>query len=85
MPHIPEKGAKTVCGLGPTAAVHSGFSLSWETALKEAVYAALKRAVMQSGQDASRMSIFVTGVRWVLVMLGRLLICTSHRNGVNDS
>ncbi|KAL3158681.1 hypothetical protein ABBQ32_011423 [Trebouxia sp. C0010 RCD-2024] len=61
VPHIPETGAKTGCGLGPTAAVHSGFSLSWETALKEAVYAALKRAVMQSGQDASCLCVYVTG------------------------
>ena len=56
-------GAKVGCGLGRTAAVHSGFSLSWETALKGAVCGALQRAVLQSGQDASRLCVYVTGLR----------------------
>jgi len=65
VPHLPEAGskagAKVGCGLGPTAAVHSGFSLSWGTALKGAVCRALQGAVMQSGNDASRLRVYVTG------------------------
>lgn len=70
VPHQPEAGAKADAevgakagfGLGPTAAVHSGFSLSWGTALKGAVCKALQGAVMQNGGDATRLRIYVTGL-----------------------
>ena len=61
VPHAPDKATKVGCGLGPTAAVHSGFNVSWGTALKQAVCTTLQKAVQQSGRDAAQMRVFVTG------------------------
>ena len=61
VPHDPESAASTGCGLGTIAAVHSGFSTSWQSGLKEAVCGILHKAVKHSCQDASKMRLLVTG------------------------
>ena len=61
VPHIPEEAAQIGCGTGSTAAVHQGFNVSWGNALKKDVCDVIQQAVKQSGTDASRMRVFVTG------------------------
>ena len=61
VPHVLREPASIGCGLGPVAAVHSGFSASWQTGLKHAVCSILQKAVKQSHQDGSNMKLLITG------------------------
>lgn len=61
MPHVPDETTKVGCGLGTTAAVHSGFNVSWGTALKQAVCTTLHQAVQQTGRDPTQLRVLVTG------------------------
>ena len=72
VPHAPHEATKVGCGLGSTAAVHSGFSVSWGNALKQAVCTTLQQAVQQSGRDAAQLRVFVTGQDWQSVPWGEV-------------
>ena len=61
VPHEAGEAGSIGCGLGTVAAVHSGFSASWQSGLKQAVCSALQQAVKHSTQHASQMRMLVTG------------------------
>ncbi|KAL0040544.1 hypothetical protein WJX77_010258 [Trebouxia sp. C0004] len=62
VPHNTEEEAKIgYCGFGSAAAVHSGFSLSWQGALRKAVCSIVSAAVGSEGHNATKMRLLVTG------------------------
>ena len=63
VPHSPEESANIGCGFGPVAAVHSGFSASWQKGLKAGVGKILRQAVKQSSKPASEMRMLITGTQ----------------------
>ena len=77
MPHVPDEATKVGCGLGSTAAVHSGFSVGWGTALKQAVCTTLHQAVQQSGRDPTQLRVLVTGQHPERGLHGTCMPCVS--------
>lgn len=62
VPHNAEEGAKIgCCGFGSAPAVHSGFSVSWQGALRKAVCSIVTGAVGSEGHNATKMRLLVTG------------------------
>lgn len=62
VPHNAEEEAKIgYCGLGSAPAVHSGFSVSWQGALRKAVCSIVTGAVGSEGLNATKMRLLVTG------------------------
>ena len=60
VPHDPEETARTACGLRSGPSVHSGFSASWQKALKKAVCSLIQKAVSDA-DHASKMRLLITG------------------------
>ncbi|KAL0044911.1 hypothetical protein WJX82_001842 [Trebouxia sp. C0006] len=62
VPHNAEEEAKIgYCGFGSAPAVHSGFSVSWQGALRKAVCSIVTGAVGSEGHNATKMRLLVTG------------------------
>ncbi|DBA79451.1 TPA: hypothetical protein ACH3X2_007723 [Trebouxia sp. C0005] len=62
VPHNAEEEAKIgYCGFGAVPAVHSGFSVSWQGALRKAVCSIVSGAAGSEGHNASKMRLLVTG------------------------
>lgn len=61
VPHEASDTGSIGCGTGAVPAVHSGFSASWQSGLKQAVCTALQKAVKHSSRPASQMRMLVTG------------------------
>ena len=65
VPHDAEEEAKIgYCGFGSAPAVHSGFSVSWQGALRKAVCSIVTGAVGSEGHNATKMRLLVTGNSW---------------------
>ena len=63
VPHNAEEEAKIgYCGFGSAPAVHSGFSVSWQGALRKAVCSIVTGAVSSEGHNATKMRLLVTGI-----------------------
>ena len=61
VPHVADQSEPITCGLGAAAAVHSGFSASWQSGLKQAVCKILLQAVHGQADKACNMRMLVTG------------------------
>ena len=64
VPHNAEGNAKIgYCGMGSAPAVHSGFSVSWQGALRKAVCSIVTDAAGTGKGSAGKMRLLVTGER----------------------
>lgn len=61
VPHVPEETASIGCGFGAAAAVHCGFSFSWQNNLKQAVCALLQTVVNHDSEAAANTRVLITG------------------------
>ena len=61
VPHVEEGREDIKCGLGAGAAVHAGFSTSWQSGLKQAVCQVLGQVVSQPASKPGNMQLLITG------------------------
>ena len=78
VPHIPEETASIGCGFGSAAAVHSGFSVSWQNKLKQAVCALVQTVVNHNSEAAANTRVLITGMSLLCMCRAPVMLMKSN-------
>lgn len=82
MPHTSEVADTVQCSFGSAAAVHSGFSISWQNRLKQSVCALLKTVVNDDIEVAQNLRVLITGIYSSEMRRENVGVCPCAKHGL---